>query len=114
MKDFFKPKRRKVVQMADIERLPVESDAYAERREQLAPLIAALYKKLSPKEREVLALMQQKLAEERVATVLGVSRREVRTYRGRIQQKVKKLVANLTRNGGDSVGVLVVDDALRF
>lgn len=85
-----------------------DDGSYAERREQLAPLIVGLYKDLSAKERQVLSLMQQDLSEADIMKKLRLSRWAVRTYRARIQAKVKKLLK-------DDTGILLKQDGkIRF
>lgn len=101
-------RRRKFVPLNDSIAEP--NEGYAERRAQLSPLIVGIYKKLSPNEREVLSLLQQNMNEKEIAKALGISRRSVQVYRGRIKEKVRKLVVQEV-----DLGVEVRDDGnLRF
>lgn len=87
-----------------------EGAEYAAYREQLAPLVTEIYRKLSPREREVLALLQQGAVEEQIAKTLNISRRAVRAFRGRMQEKVRKLVANGIGGKGLQGGLLLLEE----
>ena len=84
-----------------------DGQEYIDKRDQLAPIITMLYKLLSSKERQVLGLLQTDLSEEDIATKLHLSRWAVRTYRARIQRKVRGLA-----KGAD--WILFLENRVRF
>ncbi len=60
--------------------------------------IAGRFATLTPREREVMALVVRGLANKRIATELGTSEKTIKVHRGRVMQKMKLLsVADLVR-----------------
>jgi len=67
------------------------------QREQLAE-IAARYHSLTPREKEVMALVVQGLLNKQVAAELGASELTIKTHRGRVMEKMRAdSVADLVR-----------------
>ncbi len=72
----------------------VESQAEHAEREAVAGLFAAL----TPREREVMALVVSGLANKRIAAELGTSEKTIKVHRGRVMEKMKvQSVADLVR-----------------
>jgi len=73
-------------------------ERHAEHREHEA--IAALYAALTPREREVMALVVGGLPNKRIATELGTSEKTIKVHRGRVMEKMKvESLADLVRAG---------------
>lgn len=72
--------------------LPIIEDDYQERREKVQEVIAALYKTLSQREMETLALLQQGMDIGAIALRLKVKQPDVSRYKQRIQKKLLEVV----------------------
>jgi FixJ family two-component response regulator len=72
----------------------------AERRAEVAEskAIAELYGALTPREREVMALVVAGLPNKRIATELGIAEKTIKVHRGRVMEKMHvESVADLVR-----------------
>ncbi len=61
-------------------------------------VVAGRFSTLTPREREVMALVVRGLPNKRIATELGTSEKTVKVHRGRVMEKMKvESVADLVR-----------------
>jgi RNA polymerase sigma factor (sigma-70 family) len=68
----------------------------AEHAEHVA--VAGLFATLTPREREVMALVVRGLPNKRIATELGTSEKTIKVHRGRVMEKMKvQSIADLVR-----------------
>ena len=73
-----------------------DEERQAEHAEREA--VAGLFATLTPREREVMALVVRGLPNKRIATELGTSEKTIKVHRGRVMEKMKvQSVADLVR-----------------
>jgi RNA polymerase sigma factor (sigma-70 family) len=87
----------------DEDLLRAVQEAIARHEEQQAELakheaVASLFATLTPREREVMALVVRGLPNKRIAKELGASEKTIKVHRGRVMEKMKvQSVADLVR-----------------
>jgi FixJ family two-component response regulator len=86
--DFIEKPYREAEALEAIRRALSSADREARRRA-MAARAAALLERLTPREREVLALVMQGLTSDRIAERLGIATRTVNVHRGALLEKMQ-------------------------
>lgn len=95
--DFF-PKPINDAALLDAVRKAIQRDCMERTERAARSSLACRFETLTPREREVMALVVQGLLNKQIAAVLGASEKTVKIHRGRVMQKMKvRSLADLVR-----------------